>query len=363
MKKITIMTVAILLLGAVSTASFAGDDPVTSKPSFSGVLWASYWHAVSGGANNIGNGTANSFDIKRVYLTAAGNLAEAWSWKIIFEMGGAPQLNAFAKAAFIKWTIPGVLKQSVTFGLQPTLTWATTEIYWRYRIVMITPREYIGTTAVGSFAGLSTGTAADFGISYSLKPHEILNVSLMVANGSGHKTPEANMYKKIGLTAGLSIVKNGVIELYIETEGGASTESRLGIGLFAGYKVEKFGFGVDYFQKKFPDKTIYVDGAKLEVVSSVISFCGNYAVHEKLRLLGRFDVHTPIKEDKYLTRTFGKSGESLLIAGLDCSYGPPNTNFILTYQHKSYDAKYNAGSSWVERDRYSLIALDVAMKF
>ncbi len=363
MKKIVTTLIVGCFAGVLATSAFAGDES-TAKPSFSGVLWASYWHAISGSSTNIGNGTANSFDIKRVYLTAAGNLDEAWSWKVIYEMGGTPQLNAFAKAAFIKWTLPSALKQSLTFGLQPTLTWATSEVYWGYRVVMNTPRELLGSTAVGLFNGLTTGTAADFGIAYTLKPHDFLNVALLISNGSGHKSPEANMYKKIGMTAGLTIIPNSIVELYIENEGGypdASNEmkSRLGIGLFAGYKVEKFGFGIDYFQKSFSDKT----NNQIKVNSNLLSLFGNYAIHEKLRLLGRYDMFTPIMDDEYLIGTFEKSGESLMIFGADCSYGPPNTNFILSYQQKSFDAKILKASSWVERDAYSQVVLDVTIKF
>lgn len=375
MKRIVTSFIIAFLIGGLSLPSFAGDESVNTKPSFSGVLWASYWHAVSGSPTNVGNGTANSFDIKRVYLTAAGNLDETWSWKVIFEMGGLPQLNAIAKAAFVKWTIPGTMKQSVTFGLQPTLTWATSEYYWGYRVVINAPRELLGSTVVsGSGAmDLNTGTAADFGINYTIKPLEMVGFSLMASNGAGHKARETNMYKKIGMTAGVTVVPNSIIELYVENEGGytyidnsgkTQIDSRTAIGVFAGYKIDKFGFGVDYFRKSFPEKTLYdVNGAKLEAVSNVLSIFGNYAIYEKLRLLGRYDMYTPVDEEKLLNGTFTKSGESLLIVGADCSYGPPNTNFILTYQLKSFDAKFNNGSNWVDRDPYGLVALDVSLKF
>jgi len=354
--------------------SFA-DEEVNTKPSFSGVLWATYWHAVSGAANNVGNGTANSFDIKRAYLNVSGDLDHAWSWRVIFEMGGTPTLNAFAKAAFIKWKVPGSFSQSFTFGLQPTLTWATSESYWGYRVVMMAPREALGATVVSSSGGmgLSTGTVVDFGITYTVKPMPIVLLSTMIGNGSGHKAPETNMYKKLGMSVAVTPAPNSIVELYFESEGGYSyldnngttqIKSRVGLGIFAGYKVDLFGFGIDYFQKSFPEKTIYdTDGSKLEVVSSVLAFFGNYAVTPKLRLLGRYDLYTPLTEAKFIAGTFEKSSESLLVLGTDCSYGPPNTNFILSFQQKSFDTKFNNGSSWVDRDPYNLVVMDVILKF
>jgi len=359
-----LLSLLLLTLFAVSTTIAGEEKP---KPNFSGVLWATYWHAVTGGpaATNLAtstNGTANSFDIKRVYLNAAGNLDEAWSWKVTFEMGGTPTLWAFAKTAMVKWDMKAPVSHSLSFGLIPTLTWGTPESYWGYRVVMNAPRESLAKSVVGANKGLSTGASADFGVTWNVKPVPMAAFALQVANGAGFKTPEGNMHKKISLTAAVMPVPKSVIELYYETEAGytdgTDKVNRTGLGIFAGYKVEQFGLGVDYFQKNFDDKH-----ATDDVISNVVSIFGNYALNEKIRLLGRFDSYG-LSDEKYLGTDFGgKAGESLIIVGADCSYGPPNTHFIVTYQQTMYDAQIQDGANWVDRDSYGALVMDWTISF
>ncbi len=373
LRMISIPLISAIEILTLTLPAFCGEDTPGSKPSFSGVIWATYWHAISGSPTNVGNGTANSFDIKRVWLSASGMLDEFWSWKIIFESSGTPPLTAFAKAAYINWAPKGSLKHDITFGLQPTLFFATTDQFWGYRIIAITARELLGSTVVSNFMGMGTGAIADFGVKYSIRPHETFSVSVMMSNGAGHRAIESNMHKKLGFTVGVIPIPDSIIEFYLEDERGyiqvdqagkTERKSHKGLGLLTGYRTERFVLGVDYFQKTFPDKSIFdPDGTMHDADSEVISLFGSIKVKEKFRLLGRFDYYVPITDEELIWDNFGKSGESLLLFGADCSYRPPNANFILTYQLKSFDAKYYNGNSWVVRNPYGLIALDVAIKY
>lgn len=389
MRKHLSFLLAALLIGVVPQVSLAKDE-ATNKPSFSGVVWASYWHAVSGGSYNpdslkahpdtvrIANrGTLNAFEIKRAYLNAAGDQGDDWSYRLTYEFAGTGAdkgMNAFAKIALIKWSFAKETKQSLTFGLQPTLIWGLSESYWGYRVVMNAPREAFSKSMVAAVRGLSTGSAADLGIAYGIRPISMLGLAAQVSNGSGHKAAEANMFKKIAATATVYPIpgnESAVVEFYYDTEAGYDKAtnkdkvSRNSLGLFGGFKAKVFTVGLDYYQKNFADKDMVVSSSTYDVTSSVLSIFGNYSLTDKLKLLGRLDTYTPVTEEKYLNGAFGgKSDESLIIVGADCSYGPPNTHFILTYQQSAFEAKVmDSANNWVDRDAYSAVVLDVAVSF
>jgi hypothetical protein len=243
---------------------------------------------------------------------------------------------------------------------------------------MITPRERLGATVVSSPApvgyGLTTGTAADFGALYSIKPLPILKLSLLASNGTGHKAPELNMHKKLSAALNVTPMPGIISEIYIDNEAGyghtnqsgeVELLSRTSYGVLLAYQLEYLSIALDYFEKEYPDKAVSPSGEKIIPVSNVVSIFGHYQAMEKLRLLGRFDAYTPVADKDYLEGDYnGKCGESLLIVGADCSYGPPNTHFILTLQNIAYDLKTLTGSgSWKSIDPYSLIALDITIGF
>jgi len=354
---------AVVLLSALLSAAgnlFGSDE----KPriSFSGVLWTSYWASLGSEPSPSTERGQNAFEIKRAYLIASAPLNEQWSWKITYEFSGAPTLYPFAKVALVKWAPRTIWAESLTFGLQPTLIWGLSEEYWGYRPVMVVAREGISKTIVGINNELITGASSDFGFTWSIRPIPQTSISLQVANGAGHKGVEANRQKKVSGAVTVKWMPEGVVQLYIEDEpgynDGVKKVSRTGLGLLTGFRSEQFAAGVDYFVKNFDDKS-----ATDEVIAYAVSFFGDYALTNKLKLLGRVDRYDLQNKAWFRNNFNGKPGETLIIAGADCSYGPPNTHFTLTCQSRIFEAKIQDGDSYVDRNPSLVIALDVAMSF
>lgn len=374
MKKIASLLMAVILTISFVSSAFAE----ASKPNISGVLWMSY--SMYFGKPTVYAGgvardltTTNQFEIKRLYVTADGELDKGFTYKATLELKGTGAISAVAKTAYLKWAVSDLMKQTVTFGLQPTLTFSLSESFWGYRVVAKSPRDNFSSAALATINGLKTTPSADLGVTWTARPHEYFGVAVQAANGGGYDTPEANKDKRFSATVTFYPLEGSdqlPIEIYLDTEpgynDGVDRVNRNSLGLFVGYKATDWTIGIDYFSKTFKDKVVAVSGSKKTVESTIVAGFGSYRFTEKTKGFLRYDMYTPVSDDKILGATYGgKSGESLLIAGLDCGYGPGNSNFILSYAMTSYSAKFHktTGGAWESRDANNSVTLDWVVKF
>jgi len=368
-----------LTLAVTPTTIIGAEDCCSGKPVFSGQFWGEYWHAVAqapatGTYANAGNGTINVFYLKRAQLNAIGKLDDKWTYRTTFEYETAFGPPVYLKFAFVRGSFKAPVENHLTFGMQPNPLVGRCDEAWGYRALRLTGREMIQTTVVGDALGLKTLLSSDLGVGWKVKPLPHLTLNLLLSNGGGFRTPESDMYKKAALAAQVTPIptwKDLVFELTYDTESGyhnaldnSNIESRSAMGVFAGVQLPKFGLGLDYYQKSFPDKVVNIGVRQYDITASVISVFGNYYVMPKLKAIARYDAYTPVTDEKYLNGQFGgKSGESILIAGLDCLYGPPNAHFVVTYQTTSYEAQKLVGANWIDRDPFSMLAVDWIFAF
>ena len=147
---------------------------------------------------------ASGFNFQRQYFGYGGEVSDQVSYKILFDVGrtnvGAAviekdtsyksedtRLVVFLKKAQINY------KSSFgrfNFGLIGMNTYAVQESNWGYR--------FIEKSAIDKNGFSST---ADIGVGFSRSLIDNLNLSLLIVNGEGFKTPQGDKFQKIAFNA------------------------------------------------------------------------------------------------------------------------------------------------------------------
>ncbi|MBM3328081.1 MAG: hypothetical protein FJY67_01225 [Calditrichaeota bacterium] len=372
--KSTTITAAMLLIAVVA---FGQDAP--PAPKVSGLVWASYWHAVAGAPATgnyqlSGDGNANAFQIKRIHFTLTGSLDERWSYRTTLEAEGTGNITPIAKFAFLKAGFKSPFPHSITVGLQGNPVVARSEEAWGYRPVLYPARETVQNTVLATAWGLKTHATTDVGIGWTGQIHERVGMGLLISNGSGFKAPEADSYKKVAWSVGFMPIAGTpslLLELSGDAEAGYRTPSpdrepriRTSLGLLAVQQWEGLRLGIDYYRKAYPDVKTTIAGKSYEASLSALSFFSHFDLNERLKAIGRYDIYQPVEDEKMLGSAYGgKSGESLLLLGIDCLYGPPKSHFVISFQLTTYQAQKGANGVWQDRDPYSQAAVDWIITF
>ena len=130
----------------------------------------------------------NSFDIKRVYLGYEGRLAPSIDFVVISDMEVADYAEIsrlFMKYAYANWHSKC---GDVLIGMIPTNPFEVQKRTWGLR--------YLYKTVMNEYRFSSS---ADIGIRYDRAISEDLSLSAMVSNGTGYKSAEDDIYKRLHL--------------------------------------------------------------------------------------------------------------------------------------------------------------------
>jgi len=241
---------------------------------------------------------ASGFNFQRQYFGYVGDVSDQVSFKILFDVGRSDsdtRLTTYLKKAQVNY------KSSFgkfNFGLIGMNTYAVQESNWGYR--------FIEKSAIDKNGFSST---ADIGVGFSKSIIDNLNLSLLIVNGEGFKTPQGDKFQKIAFNATYgesNLNKNdGYNGGLVYTTESTDTDPTTMTSVFGGFAGIGLRLGGEYdMQTK--------DGINL----NIISVSTNYAVRDNIDIFTRYDIYdgdTSIDND----------GENYLVTGivLDCDGG------------------------------------------
>lgn len=220
------------------------------------------------------NGEAiSAFELRRVYLGYEHDFNEHLSGKAVLDVGnpgvGNLQMTAYVKNAYLKY---GTDRLAVNFGMIPTVQFKVQESAWGYRYVAKSLQNEFG-----------FNSSADLGISATYNISELIGVDIIVTNGDGYKSIQADSTFRTGAGLTLKPLKNLTARVYYDYSNNLNRQSSL--AGFLGYADNKFSVGAEY---SFQSQPTFV----AESSWSGTSFYSKYNINDKFNLFGRFDMLT-----------------------------------------------------------------------
>ncbi len=220
------------------------------------------------------NGEAlSAFELQRVYLGYEYNFSGHLSGKAVFDVGnpgvGKLQMTAYVKNAFLKYSINNLV---VNFGMISTTQFGVQEGAWGNRYIAKSFQDEFG-----------FNSSADLGISAAYQISDILSVDVIVANGEGYKTIQADSTFRTGAGITLKPINNVTARVYYDYSNKDNAQSSF--AGFLGYANDKFTVGAEYLlqlQPKFVADRSW----------SGTSIYSNINLTDNLKVFGRFDLLT-----------------------------------------------------------------------
>jgi opacity protein-like surface antigen len=244
--------------------------------------------------------TASEFELQRAYFGYEYKLSKEFSGKLNIDIGdpgvGKLQMTAYIKNAYIQYKTG---KLAVQFGLIGTTAFKTMEKLWGNRYIE------------KSFQDLNKFNAsADLGFSVNYGITDWLSADLIVVNGEGYKSLQADNQFLTGL--GLSITPVDAITLrgYYDRMGTENTEATIAAAL--GYKSKKIVAAAEYNIKQNVGNT---EGKDM----SGASVYANYSASKKMKVFARYDMLSSIALTGETVNWNNSKDGNLLMAGLEYS--------------------------------------------
>ena len=258
---------------------------------------------------------ASGFNFQRQYFGYGGDVSDQVSFKILFDVGRSDsdtRLTTYLKKAQVNY------KSSFgkfNFGLIGMNTYAVQESNWGYR--------FIGKSAIDKNGFSST---ADIGVGFSRSLIDNLNLSLLIVNGEGYKTPQGDKFQKIAFNAtygGSNLNKNnGYNAGVVYTTESTATDPTTMASIFGGFAGMGLRLGGEYDML-----------TKGSVESNIISVSANYTVRDNIDIFARYD----------MVHDTDKNGNNYLVTGivLGCDGGisvAPNLRMV-NYENTDKDSE------------------------
>jgi len=267
---------------------------------------------------------SSAFNFERQYFGYGGDISDKVSYKILFDVGRTnkksgedTRLVTYLKKAQVNY------KSSlgkVNFGLIGMNTYAVQESNWGYRFIeksTIDKNEFSST--------------ADLGVGFSKSLIDNLNLSLLIVNGEGFKTPQGDKFQKIAFNATYgesNLNKNdGYNGGLVYTTESTDTDPTTMTSVFGGFAGMGIRIGGEYDMQT-------ISG----VNKNIISVSANYTVRDNIDIFARYDIYdgdTSIDND----------GENYLVTGivLTCDGGisvAPNVRMITNEDDSESSTEY-----------------------
>ncbi len=220
---------------------------------------------------------ASGFNFQRQYFGYSGDISDKVSYKILFDVGRTnknsgedTRLVTYLKKAQVNY------KSSlgkVNFGLIGMNTYAVQESNWGYR--------FIEKSAIDKNGFSST---ADIGVGFSKSLIDNLNLSLLIVNGEGFKTPQGDKFQKIAFNATYgesNLNKNdGYNAGLVYTTESTDTDPTTMTSVFGGFAGMGIRIGGEYDMQT-------ISG----VNKNIISVSANYSVRDNIDIFTRYDIY------------------------------------------------------------------------
>lgn len=302
MKKLTLLSVIILLCAGTGTAQDNGE--------LSGLLFGDYFWMASNHNEDLEN--SNGFWIRRIYLTYDRDLSDSFSARVRFEISSegdfltSAKLNPVVKDAYLKWKSGN---HAILAGISGTPTFGISEDVWGYRSVEKAPLD------LHDF-----GSSRDFGIKAQgkLGANGKLQYNFMFGNGNSNKS-EIDQGKKWMLSLAYNLTEHFVIEGYGDWNDQAGDTDYYTLKGFAGYQSDSFNAGFVYAHQKrdnFFAETDQMTDLELDIISAFTNFSISEKATGLLRVDHMFEPNPNMMDNDYLPFNI-ESESTLIIAGID----------------------------------------------
>ena len=276
--------------------------------------------------------TKSAFNFQRQYFGYGGEVSDQVSFKILFDVGRinnkllytwsvkeGDSLKVTEDTRLVTYLKKAQINYKTTFGkfnfgLIGMNTYNIQEKNWGYR--------FIEKSAIDKNGFSST---ADIGVGFSKSIIDNLNLSLLIVNGEGFKTPQGDKFQKIAFNATYgesNLNKNdGYNGGLVYTTESTDTDPTTMTSVFGGFAGMGIRIGGEYDMRT-------ISG----VNSNIVSVSTNYTVRDNIDVFVRYDIYdgdTSIDND----------GKDYLVAGivLTCDGGisvAPNVR-TTTYENDS----------------------------
>jgi hypothetical protein len=312
--------IILVLLVSAGFSLLAQEKTEEFKPSgkINGMVFADYYYTALADTgimniNKIRNAAlrspenSNAFKLRRVFLGYEYQFSPKISTLVRFEADEAGltadgENGLTLKDAFLKWN---VFKGSDLFiGLQSTFSFETSERIWGHRFLEKTILDFRGIVS-----------SRDLGLSlrgrFDAKGKFIYG--LMVANNSSAK-PESDRFKRVYATLGFKPIEGLELAVFADRnfkeKAARLGKDELTTGIFAGFKKEKFAFGIESFVRQ-SDHGFVKEEASKTLNTFGVSVFGSVNFTNKFGCVGRYDYFDPNTDSKV-----ENDSRNVVIAGL-----------------------------------------------
>ena len=179
----------------------------------------------------------SAFELSRVYLGYKYSFNESVSAKITYDIGknsAGSSHTAFLKIAQLDWKVNSKFKLSM--GMIGGKQFNDQEKIWGYRYLYKTLQDEY-----------KFGSSADLGVNAEIKISDKLTSNVFIVNGEGYKNvQDEDGNQRFGTNLIYKLNKNITTKIYYDTHAVVDSKAINNIGIFAGYKSDKFRFGAEY---------------------------------------------------------------------------------------------------------------------
>ncbi len=217
--------------------------------------------------------TGSAFELQRVYLGYEHNFSEYLSGKAVLDIGnpgaGKLQMTAYVKNAYLQYKNE---KFVLSFGLISTTQFSVQESAWGNRYIAKSFQDEFG-----------FNSSADLGISAAYQIFGNVSVDVIVSNGEGYKSIQADSTFRTGAGITVKPFKNLTARVYYDFSNKVNTQAS--VAGFLGYENEKFNIGAEYVVQLRPEFVA-------DRTWSGASIYSKFNITDNFNVFGRYDMLT-----------------------------------------------------------------------
>ena len=212
-----------------------------------------------------------------MYLGYKYSFNESVSAKITYDIGknnAGSSHTAFLKIAQLDWKLNSKFKLSM--GMIGGKQFNDQEKIWGYRYLYKTLQDEY-----------KFGSSADLGVNAEIKISDKLTSNVFIVNGEGYKNvQDEDGNQRFGTNLIYKLNKNITTKIYYDTHAVVNSKAINNIGIFAGYKSDKFRFGAEY--NEMQNGETYKTASENHILKG-LSFYSSYILNDTFELFIRYD--------------------------------------------------------------------------
>ncbi len=279
-------------------------------------------------------GKTDGFDIRRARLDVKGNISPYWSYRVQFDLAGAPKLiDAYAELKVNDYLNFTIGQAKIPFSLENLTSSNKLEMIDRSQAVeaLVARGKDVGGNQNGRDIGIQLG-----GTILKLKDRPVVDYRLGFYNGSGINTTDNNGNKDMATRlifhpiAGLDLsaaLYNG--SRFVPEVKEVKTNGVVTTPYAAAKSVDRnrYGFDLSYDMNNLAVRGEYIHGKDDQVNREGYYIQGGYYfLNKKLEILTKYDFYNPDK-------AVAKNGSTWIVLGTNFNFNA-NTRIQFNYSFK-----------------------------